>query len=155
MDNKNNLFDKRLTYFGKGKSKYLLKKKYQKEALSMTKMICKKLLSNKRIRKIWIGGSIVNGYLGKYIKKWNERDYSDIDLFILADKNKNINQIGLIRKMYVSGKKRYFRISVAYGDKPLKIFDTFSVDVWLFTPKSILRDLRDFPNLLKNTLEIE
>ncbi len=150
------LFEKRITRFTNGKDKYLLREGFQVRAFNYTRKICKELLRNKRVKKIWIGGSIIKNQLGKYVNKWNERDYSDIDLFILIDENRSLREISLIRKIYHNKEKRYFRVSVMDSNKnPLKIFEIFSVDVWLFTPKSFINDLKKFPNLLDKTVEVK
>jgi len=144
------------------KSKYLLKKEYQKRVLTKVRSIAKELALHKKIDKVWIGGSIVKKQLGKYAKRFNERLYSDIDLFVLFNcKLTEINreEVGLVRKLYtakINGKvEKYYRTSVSDSKKmPLKIFDRFSVDIWSMSPDSYKKDLKKFPNLLIGAIEI-
>lgn len=149
------LFSNKKFKVPKGKSKFLLKDNFQKEVLKETLKIARKIKSKRDVEKVWIGGSILKKQLGKYIKKWNERIYSDIDLFVLTKNGAKLKEMGLVKKLHKTNSDKYYRISVAdKNGQPLKILERFSVDVWLFTPPLYTKDLKKFPTLLDNTLVV-
>ncbi len=160
MRNKDNkIFSSRLIRL-KEKSKYLLKPFYYRLVLKDIIKITNNLKRNPNIYKIWIGGSLVKKQLGKYVKKWNERLYSDIDLFILVKDKGTLSELGLVKKIYKLSKNgrviRYYRISLRDKEgKPLRIMNRFSVDVWLMTPNSYKKDLKRFPSLLNGAIEVK
>ena len=53
--------------------------------MSQVKITLKPLSKNKSIKRILIGGSLVRMKLGKYEREYHGKQYSDIDVFVVAD----------------------------------------------------------------------
>ena len=59
--------------------------KKQKEMLSRVKRVLKPMSRNMSVKRILIGGSLVRMEIGRYEREYHGRQYSDIDVFVIAD----------------------------------------------------------------------